>query len=124
MSQMWGSTRKENSHNKECSDLQSFIDVGMIIEKIQRENYVRKQKSVQQIEGVANDLMNWKKSHDSDMKSLENQIEFLKMRKEQIRQNSTEMTVLADQLRHRLTNIREMKIKNQQLFGDQEDMQC
>ncbi|EFP01469.1 hypothetical protein CRE_23921 [Caenorhabditis remanei] len=123
MTHKWGSVRQETIRKENSEDLQSCIDVGQIMEKVQRDNYIRQQKAIEQTEGVSNNLMNWKKSNDMDMQSLENQMELLKKRREQIRQNSTEMTILASQLRKRLNQIDEMKNESRQLFRDEEEMQ-
>lgn len=109
----------------QSGDLQSCIDVGQIMENIQREQFIvnfifesfiktwkqfqRQQKSAEQTEGITTSLLNWKNTNDSEMKTLENQMELLRKRKEQIKQNSTEMSALANQLRQRLELIRGSK---------------
>eukprot|EP00081_Caenorhabditis_elegans_P012509 NP_491280.1 Uncharacterized protein CELE_F28H1.5 [Caenorhabditis elegans] len=109
MSQTLGSIRNNNNEGNNSGDLQSCIDVGQIMENIQREQFIRQQKSAEQTEGITTSLLNWKNTNDSEMKTLENQMELLRKRKEQIKQNSTEMSALANQLRQRLELIRGSK---------------
>ncbi|CAL2029357.1 unnamed protein product [Caenorhabditis brenneri] len=123
VSQTWGSVINGATQKKNNWDSQSRIDVGQIMEKIQRDNYIRRQRSIENSEKVSNDIMNWKKESDLHMKSLESGMEELRKRKEEIRQNLTEMTILANQLRQKLSKVRDIKQENQLFDGEEEQMQ-
>ncbi|EGT32602.1 hypothetical protein CAEBREN_15899 [Caenorhabditis brenneri] len=137
VSQTWGSVINGVTQKKNNWDSKSRIDVGQIMEKIQRDNYIvhfylrqqliyklqRRQRSIENSEKVSNDIMNWKKESDLHMKSLESGMEELRKRKEEIRQNLTEMTFLASQLRQKLSKVQDIKQENQ-LFDGEEGNQC
>ncbi|CAI2304161.1 unnamed protein product [Caenorhabditis sp. 36 PRJEB53466] len=121
--QIWGSVRQENVKHKD-GDAQTCIDVGQIMEKVRRDNYVRHQQALEQSDNIANNIQNWKNSNDQDMKELGKQMELLQRRKEQIRKNSMEMHFLADQLRQKLARMQQTKQMNEAKNGHDEAMQC